>query len=592
MSTQLWTIQKMDSNSPSESEVVHASHSPLSPIDPTWVEDLCKETTIPLPVSPEYDRLREFFLKDGVDRSDWYERVLSEAPELQDFIERIDPITRAATFARHFLPSGRLIDQETLLALISQCLRTLGLLNSQNCLHEEWPELRDVPTRDLVSHLSMLIQRGVSRAEKFWELSLPTPAAPSDIEKQMDQEISKTVGGVVQFTADETPHPSEEPGDPQFLRMDDEWKPCEASLNQIIWWLTGEEDVQLMRKAVCLTYKSFTTSRVFLSKIKERYECASNETDQDQRANSLKQIMKLFETWVQDAGDIIEPEVMEDAKHFVDSHAEIRRFVSTKFEKRAQRCKVDYEKAPPVELGTCRNWWCDDFDLMDLPAKEVARQFTVFSSQKYYAIGKIELLDSAWKTDRLKFRAPNVVALINHRESVCEWVKTVLLKAQSKDLRLKTLSFLVDVMMELQELRNYWDLVSFFDGFYDPDVWNHREDFGFLELTPVQQQFVDHVEELQKPGNNYKLMREAQDKAWAERKPCVPYLTVLLMDLSNVSENAQTFVNGLVNLRKCRNMVQRLEAVEKFQRERYCLLPIDQALAKIEALDVDKDVLD
>ena len=71
-----------------------------------------------LPITVEYDHAIEN--SENIDRSDWDQKVFEMYPNLKDFVERVDPVSRAINFARMYLPVNRYISQETLLSLISQ----------------------------------------------------------------------------------------------------------------------------------------------------------------------------------------------------------------------------------------------------------------------------------------------------------------------------------------------------------------------------------------------------------------------------------------------------------------------------------------
>ena len=169
--------------------------SQLSLIDEQKEENKIIKNSV-LPISTEYDMIREkYFIKDGQDRSQWYARFLKENKEAKGFIERVDPVSRASSFARLYLPQNRMISQSLLLSLISQHFRTLGLIDSQSSLHEEWSEPLEAPPYLLRSQLNLIVQRGINNAEKFWEYSLPSAANHENASEILDKEISKTIGG-------------------------------------------------------------------------------------------------------------------------------------------------------------------------------------------------------------------------------------------------------------------------------------------------------------------------------------------------------------------------------------------------------------
>ena len=73
----------------------------------------------PLPISHEFDLLYlQHRGKADVDRSDWLQRVIEKNPDIQELRECLNPVARACSFARLYLPTNRLISHELLLPLL------------------------------------------------------------------------------------------------------------------------------------------------------------------------------------------------------------------------------------------------------------------------------------------------------------------------------------------------------------------------------------------------------------------------------------------------------------------------------------------
>ncbi|OHT02235.1 RasGEF domain containing protein [Tritrichomonas foetus] len=602
-----------------------------------------------LPTSAEYDMMREnFFLNDDIDRSEWYSKLLSENPEIKNFIERIDPMTRASTFGRLYLPPNRMIDQQTLLSLISQHFRTLGLIDAQSSLHSEWDCLGQIPAHMMFSELTNIIQIGISRSEKFWELSMPSPSLHEDASKLLDEEISRTIGGTPFIPEDLTPLSSERFGDSKFFHIDENTKkPPEVSLNQLIWLLTTDlkdneesnisDDVFLesnpndntkdekyndinvhthcvsniksisdqiditkiripknLTNAVCLMYKSFTTSKIFFTKLRERFNVAFNEP-LETRMRSIILTLKLFKAWINDQQEFIEPPVLEAARSFVSSELNkiVPNYTANIFTSKDSMINIrsteviDYSKAPKVDIGHCFNIWTGDFSIFDLPAIEIARQMTILSCTKYYQISRNELLDSAWTVARFKHRAPNVIAITDRFNLISSWVQTTILTEPSLQMRLLKMRFLLNVMNQLKKMQNYLDFIAIHSGFAAPSIdrlFIHRS-----LLPDDMQKDLDEAMEIESPLNNYKNMREIHKIILASGKPSLPLITVLLSDICMYSDNTKTFVNSLINIKKCTRMLKLIQSLEDFKKRKYRFLPIEQVQDKLSMLEIMDD---
>jgi hypothetical protein len=539
----------------------------------------------PLRISSEYDAMREFFLHDDVDRSTWLQQALEEHPEIRHYRERVNPVVRAATFGRLYLPANRLIGPDVLLTLISQHLRTLGLVQSQLALHSEWDSQWDIPVHLKHSQLMYLIQRGIFRAEKFWELEHGSDTTG------IDEEISKTIGGAPVIADDVKPLERETIADPQFIKLAADGTLQEASLNQLILLLTTDTDIKMthVATAVCIHFKSFTNSRIMFSKIRERFRMTFKNCDR--RGSELT--FKLLERWLRKTAGEIEHSVLEAIRAFSDKElaANLKRpgLLAVHDTNRGKSdFLIDYTRAPKVDLGHCKRLWIGTFLLTELPAIEIARQMTYWTCARYYAVQRSELVDGAWNKPRLKHRAPNISAIFSHGTIICEWVATEILRCEPPD-RKRIFSFFVDVLRNLWELQNYWDAFSLLAGM---DKYPFIAKMNLASALPQR----DHATlELIKrywddEGGSSPLKRKLHDAARESKQPSVPFLGLLLSDLFRYVEAEIPAIQGeMINITKFTKIHHFIKLFESFKNPKYCFLPVDQVQGRLDKLPVESE---
>lgn len=573
-----------------------------------------------LPISHEIDLLgRQHRGKPDVDRSDWLQRVIDKNPDIQELRESVNPVVRACSFARLYLPTNRMISHELLLSLVSQHLRTLGLSETQASLHSEWGSDFKIPPHKLYSQLAILIQRGVHRAEKFWELAIPSIHACESVkatQTRIDEEISSTIGSAPNVFQDTAPLKEETPGDERFVKYEkNTGEPVEASLNQLIFWLTTSEsptgsdgenmkDPAEITNALVLTISSYASSKIFLKKLKDRWDMIKEEMANSQstgeRSTKIPNDMlfvKLFKAWVQGSINDMEPQILEEAMQFTEQEMKpkyamlVNKIFESKNAGGAARLKQLESLAPEIDLGKdCNGLWKGTFQLLDLPAIEFARQLTVWSCTKYYAIKRCELLDCAWDKPRLRWRAPNVIALTQHYCRLSQWVEYSILSEKSLSRRKEKMEKLIQVADYLFNERNYFDAMGILSGFDSNSLFRCT-----VHISLLSAKAQDTLEKLRNACNtegNFKNLRQMYDQATSQNKPALPYIGVLLSDLFKYYDATQTFCDGLINVRKCKGVYKMISKIEEFMRTKYNLLPIDQVQAKIDELkDYEEDTL-
>ena len=542
----------------------------------------------PIEINREYDSsLAVFRSKVDVDRSNWRETILARNEDIKKMRELVNPLQRAISFAKLYLPDTRIASPDLVICLISQHLRTLGLVETQDALHREWDNVANVPHRQ-DSQLALLVQKAMYKVGKFWDINIPSAHSqptPKLTQQVLDSEISTTIGSTPKLLEDTSPLHLEKEGDPQFLHMEGA-EPVEMSLNQLIYYSTSRnQGAPDLMKAMCLTITSYCSNKVFYKKICDRTLMACEQNSKE----AIFLCIKLLGEWITGAQNSLEPEILDGVKQLVDDH--IKKFFPNSWNMIAG--KTTYKNpvshlllgnTVPVELGNIKNnLWTGDFDLTDLPAAELARQLTVWSYMRYYAIQRVELLDCAWEKPRLKHRAPNVVALSQHFNLVSSWTAHTILVQPGYKARVAKISYFIDVMRRLFDLKNYFDSMAILGGLDSNALFRMKVHFSLLS-----QQDKETLEKIQKectPDKAFANLRKLFDQAIESRQPSLPYIGVLLSDLFKFDDATQPFINGLMNIRKVKKVYQMISKIEAFSAIRYPFLPIDQVQTKLDNLD-------
>ena len=551
----------------------------------------------PIPISAEYDHLRRTrFSSIETDRSRWREMAETADPDIRKLRECVDPIARAAKFGELYLPENRLIDQCLLLSLVSQHFRTLGLVESDGELHGEWSREFDIPAHYEHSQLARLVQRGVFRADRFWEVVFGLPGLSEKERKAMlDAQISTTIGGAPKIDGTSQPLAGEVLNDPRYVVVNPETQQLtRASLNQLILLLTSESDIKLTKVAgsFCLTYKSFVSSQEFFLKLRERFHMAFQEND----STAARLTFELLRKWVHVGRTEIELPVMELIKSFAEK--ELREWfpedVDTLFEEDKEKdvWVVDYTQAVRVDLGKCTRWWTSNFSLFELPPAEIARQMTYWSCVRYYAVERSELLYGAWQVPRLKHRSPNIVALIDRANIVADWVSSSILMEKTLERRLFIWGYFVQVMRDLWKMQNYLDAFAINGGFESVEL--HRMKAHIAMLSKRDQEFMELVQHHYGDGGvTLKLIRQLNQTALGTRKPVLPYFGYLLSDLFRFGDIEPNKVDGLINVAKCTKTLEFIRQFEVYRYQKYNILPIEQVQERFNGMEpADKNLLD
>jgi len=542
----------------------------------------------PLPISEEFDLMAgEFFSKIQIDRSKWLQKCFEDDLGVKEYYERVNPVARAYNFGFKYLPTSRHLSQVVLLSLVSQHLRTLGLVESQSCLHDEWEGKFDIPAHMRESQLTMLIQRGILRVEKFWELcSSSQYMKPDDFKKAMDEEISQTIGGAPIIEDDSSFLVSEIVGDSNHIRLSPDGSLHLATLNQLILLLTSEStiDINGIASAFFFSYKSIVSSRNLFSRIRERFRLAVLQKDQ----YAIEKTTLLISIWLKKAKSEIEQPIIEALKFFYQNEILLHhpKAIPIYFDKKISAFEyvVNEAKAPRVVLGKCIDTiWTGGFSLLDLPEIELARQMTIWTCRKYYSFHRSEFLNGAWEQSRLKHRAPNIVSVINHVNAVCNWVSFSILSEKSTKKRINIWIQFVELMRHLYQMRNFCDAFAISGGLQSNEIYRLVQHRKLLPKATIDFMYKMN-DTLVNGGTNMKLVRELHNEARLKDEPAIPFFAVLLSDLFKYIQVVESVVEGMINITRCKKTYLFIKNIEVYKKNQYSFMPIEQIQQKIDSL--------
>ena len=164
-------------------------------------------------------------------------------------------------------------------------------------------------------------------------------------------------------------------------------------------------------------------------------------------------------------------------------------------------------------------------------ALEVARQITLLDSAPFRAIQYVELLKQAWTKDNARERAPNVMACIDRFNFVVSWSATEVLKYTSTEARAHSICLLLDVASNLAVLQNYSSLMAILSALQSAEL--DRLKYTWERIPEEYNETFSDLKQIMNMSLNYRQYRDTLRKI---KPPAVPYLGVLLQDLTFIDD--------------------------------------------------------
>jgi len=208
--------------------------------------------------------------------------------------------------------------------------------------------------------------------------------------------------------------------------------------------------------------------------------------------------------------------------------------------------------------------------ILEVSPVEIARQLTLVDWDIFSLIKAVEFLDVAWTSSKLKYRAENILRMINVFNLRSNWVGRIILKQKSFRFRVKCYEKIIEVAKELIALHNFSSALAVISGLSNAAVYRlkHTKAAVKKELMAAQTEISNYLD----PSFSNRNYRQALS---AMVPPTIPHLGVFLSDLVFIEEgNPDVLHTNLINFRKRQLTFGVISLIQGYQLQGYALRPV------------------
>ena len=155
----------------------------------------------------------------------------------------------------------------------------------------------------------------------------------------------------------------------------------------------------------------------------------------------------------------------------------------------------------------------------NISVHELSKQLTLVDYKIYQSIRVQELLNTAWNSDKLKHRSPNITLLLGRLNELSNFFCSVILWQETKKERAEFISLFIKLGLRLRKLNNFHTLMGVVVALNRSAV--SRLKFSLAECDPKLLQQFKTLENLMDPSGSFKNYRKAIQNT---KLPALPYL--------------------------------------------------------------------
>ncbi|XP_068775136.1 rap guanine nucleotide exchange factor-like 1 isoform X1 [Struthio camelus] len=207
-----------------------------------------------------------------------------------------------------------------------------------------------------------------------------------------------------------------------------------------------------------------------------------------------------------------------------------------------------------------------DTEIHRAEPEEVANHLTAFHWELFRCIHELEFVDYVFHGERGRRETANLELMLQRCSEVQHWVGTELLLCESLGKRahlLKKLIKIAAICKQNQDMLSFYAVVI---GLNNAAISRLR--LTWEKLPGKFKNLFRKFENLTDPCRNHKTYREVLAKM---KPPLIPFVPLILKDLTFLHEGSKTLLDGLVNMEKLHCIAEKVRTIRKYRSRPLCL---------------------
>ncbi|XP_013929571.1 PREDICTED: rap guanine nucleotide exchange factor-like 1 isoform X1 [Thamnophis sirtalis] len=207
-----------------------------------------------------------------------------------------------------------------------------------------------------------------------------------------------------------------------------------------------------------------------------------------------------------------------------------------------------------------------DTEIHRMEAEDVANHLTAFHWELFWCVHELEFVDYVFHGERGRRETANLELLLQRCSEVQHWVATEVLLCDSLGKRahlLKKFIKIAAVCKQHQDMLTFYAVVI---GLNNAPV--SRLCLTWEKLPGKFKNLFRKFENLTDPCRNHKSYREVLSRM---KPPIIPFVPLILKDLTFLHEGSKTLVDGLINVEKLHSVAEKVRTIRKCRSRPLCL---------------------
>ncbi|XP_048064966.1 rap guanine nucleotide exchange factor 1 isoform X6 [Megalobrama amblycephala] len=326
---------------------------------------------------------------------------------------------------------------------------------------------------------------------------------------------------------------------------------------------TDRKDRVLYCEAFLTTYRTFLTPEDLIKKLRYRYTRFALSSDiikQRASKNTFFVLVRVVDElcFVELTEDILKQLMELVFSLLCNGELTLARVLRKNILDKVQQKKfVQYTNS--LKTLAARGVAARPGTLHDFRSHEIADQLTLLDAELFYKIEIPEVL--LWAKEQNEEKSPNLTQFTEHFNNMSYWVRSLIIQQEKAQDREKLLLKFIKIMKHLRKLNNFNSYLAILSALDSAPIrrleWQKQTSEGLEEYCTL----IDS-------SSSFRAYRAALADV---EPPCIPYLGLILQDLTFVHLGNPDLIDGKINFSKRWQQFNILDTMRRFQQVHYDL---------------------
>ena len=216
----------------------------------------------------------------------------------------------------------------------------------------------------------------------------------------------------------------------------------------------------------------------------------------------------------------------------------------------------------PAQLQKQNNKKSFYFHVLDWNETQIAQQLSYISYSLLLNINKDELYNKHYLLDNKKELSPNVMKVIERSDKLFLFILEDICSYYNLQTRIKVVEKWVNIALKCKEMNNLNDLMSFNILFQNHELKKLKE--TMKRISPKAKSIIKQIISFCSFEQRYQHFRNTIQECINNKRSYIPYLGILLKDISFYEESMDYIKNNLINIEKLKIINNLINSFFKF----------------------------